>query len=379
MKGKKKEKTNSVTREIAETISPSQGIAANDGIVISDRTEHDKDKQSMNAVQSEIQKTQTDISKISEMYKGIDMSFAMADLAQDKQSLSVLTQKNVYQNLLEGEVVQVKHVSTDSSGKPRHFFGYKLLQLDRQIQSNKPVLKIGFSTFDSLKLPENVKVKNHSLKINPDFGMIISDLLKKDQKGKDPEIKEVINDLKNTLESNKRPAFKAHELNMQLSNVADFYFKNDPIDRKNFLEQTGKQFVLVQNQNIGLKDSVTGKEVFHLRKHEIPVTELPIKYKGVQLNEKQVSNLLIGNSIELTGIKDSNLGKPYSATVKFNLITGNQSENNKSNGQELIKGNNTEAKKALLSGSTSETIKNPEQAKKVIEKEDKKPQLRQRI
>lgn len=375
---KKKEKTKLVTREVAETISPTQGMAANDGIIISDRTDHDKDKQSMNAVQSEIQKTQKDISKISEMYKGIDMSNVMADLAQDKQSLSILAQKNVYQNLLQGEVVQVKHVSTDNSGKPRHFFGYKLLQLDRQIQSNKPVLNIGFSTFDSLNLPESLKIKNHSLKINPDFGKIISNLLRKDQKGKDPEIKEVINDLNKTLESNKKPAFKAHKLNVQLSNVADFYFKNDPVGRKTFLEQTGKQFVLVQNQNIALKDLATGKEAFHLRKHEIPVTGLPIKYKGVQLNEKQVSNLLIGNSIELTGIKDPNLAKPYSATVKFNLITGNQFENNKSIGQELIKGNNIEAKKALLIGSTSETIKNPEQAKKVIEKEDKKPQLRQR-
>ncbi|GLU56486.1 hypothetical protein Dfri01_59470 [Dyadobacter frigoris] len=362
-----------ITREVAETKAPSLGMAANDGVVIADRVEHAKDVQSFGAVNSEINRTQSDMARISEMYKGVDLSQAMNDLAQDKQSLSILSQKSVYQNLMQGEVVQVKNVSLDNTGKPRHFFGVRLYQLDKQVNSNMPVLKLGFSTFDSVKLPDNKKEKTHSLKVDPQFDLKLSKLLKND-----PEAQDVVKDLRSTLSSNVSPVFQAHRLNQQLNNVADYYFRNDPKAKKDFLDESGKLLVLEQRQKVALNNGSPEPAGIHKRKHEIPVTELPIKYKGVQLNEKQVLNLLIGLPVELSGLKDPKLNKPYSATVNLNVLSGKVGETEKSNGIELPKGNNIEAKKSLLNGVSSDTIKSPDQAKKIVDT-DQKPVVKHRM
>lgn len=367
-----------ITREEAESLAPSKGMAANDGVIINDRIEHARDIQSAGTVKAEISRTQSDISRIAQMYKGVDLSQAMNDLAQDKQSLQILSQKNVYQNLMQGEVVQVKNVSRDGEGKPRHFFGVKLYQLDKQVNSNIPVLKLGFSTFDSVNLPESKKGLSHSLVVDPRFDIKLSSLLKEKTHNNDGQTKELVREIKETLSSNATSTQKAHKLNQQLNNVGDYYLSNDPKGKKQFLDESGKLFVLEQKQKVALIGENGAPGGIHKRKHEIPVTDLPIKYKGVQLTEKQVHNLLIGNPIELSGLKDPKLDKPYSATVNLNLLSGKVGESDKANGIELPKGNNIDAKKSLLNSTASENYKTPEQAKKTIDTPER-PAVKQRL
>lgn len=367
-----------ITREEAESLAPSKGMAANDGVIINDRIEHARDIQSAGTVKAEISKTQIDIARIAQMYKGVDLSQAMNDLAQDKQSLQILSQKNVYQNLMQGEVVQVKNVSRDGEGKPRHFFGVKLFQLDKQVNSNIPVLKLEFSTFDSVNLSESKKGLSHSLVVDPRFDIKLSSLLKEKTHTNDGQTKELVREIKDTLSSNATSTQKAHKLNQQLNNVGDYYLSNDPKGKKQFLDESGKLFVLEQKQKVALIGENGTPGGIHKRKHEIPVTDLPIKYKGVQLTEKQVHNLLIGNPIELSGLKDPKLDKPYSATVNLNLLSGKVGESDKASGIELPKGNNIDAKKSLLNSTASESYKTPEQAKKTIDTPEK-PAVKQRL
>ena len=279
---------------------------------------------------------------------------------------------------MQGEVVQVKNVSRDGEGKPRHFFGVKLFQLDKQVNSNIPVLKLGFSTFDSVNLSESKKGLSHSLVVDPRFDIKLSSLLKEKTHTNDGQTKELVREIKDTLSSNATSTQKAHKLNQQLNNVGDYYLSDDPKGKKKFLDESGKLFVLEQKQKVALIGENGGPGGIHKRTHEIPVTDLPIKYKGVQLTEKQVHNLLIGNPIELSGLKDPKLDKPYSATVNLNLLSGKVGESDKASGIELPKGNNIDAKKSLLNSTASESYKTPEQAKKTIDTPEK-PAVKQRL
>lgn len=60
--------------------------------------------------------------------------------------------------------------------------------------------------------------------------------------------------------------------------------------------------------------NVLGRQPLHLQ-------TVPIDYKGVRLQPPQIRNLLLGNSIEVAGIRDERRPGLYRANVRFNLLS----------------------------------------------------------
>lgn len=67
----------------------------------------------------------------------------------------------------------------------------------------------------------------------------------------------------------------------------------------------------------------------------IPDSAVPDMYKGVNLQPRQIQNLLLGHTVELTGIRDPGRGSLYRAGLHLNLLKGTTQE---TPGREKIKG-----------------------------------------
>lgn len=66
----------------------------------------------------------------------------------------------------------------------------------------------------------------------------------------------------------------------------------------------------------------------------IDPAQIPVRYKGVELQEPDVKNLLIGNAVELKGLKDERRATPYRAVLNWNLLKG-QTESREDQKEEL--------------------------------------------
>jgi hypothetical protein len=62
-------------------------------------------------------------------------------------------------------------------------------------------------------------------------------------------------------------------------------------------------------------------------RQRIEQAAIPLSYKGVLLQPRQVRNLLLGNTIEVTGIRDPHRHGLYRAGVTFNILNGKAEEN----------------------------------------------------
>jgi ribosome-associated protein YbcJ (S4-like RNA binding protein) len=56
---------------------------------------------------------------------------------------------------------------------------------------------------------------------------------------------------------------------------------------------------------------------------------VPLQYKGVALQPAQIKNLLLGNAIEVTGLRDERRAGLYRATVQFNVLHNKAEESTK--------------------------------------------------
>jgi hypothetical protein len=67
---------------------------------------------------------------------------------------------------------------------------------------------------------------------------------------------------------------------------------------------------------------LSGRQSIHLQ-------TVPLSYKGVDLQPAQIKNLLLGNTIEMAGLRDDRRSGLYRAAVRFNLLQNKPEENAK--------------------------------------------------
>lgn len=68
--------------------------------------------------------------------------------------------------------------------------------------------------------------------------------------------------------------------------------------------------------------NILGKQPIHLQ-------SVPLSYKGVDLQPVQIKNLLLGNTIEVTGLRDDRRSGLYRATIQFNVLHNKAEENSR--------------------------------------------------
>ncbi len=61
----------------------------------------------------------------------------------------------------------------------------------------------------------------------------------------------------------------------------------------------------------------------------IHLQTVPLSYKGVDLQPAQIRNLLLGNTIEVAGLRDDRRSGLYRATIQFNVLHNRTEENSK--------------------------------------------------
>jgi hypothetical protein len=66
--------------------------------------------------------------------------------------------------------------------------------------------------------------------------------------------------------------------------------------------------------------NISGKQPIH-------VQAVPLPYKGVDLQPAQLKNLLLGNTIEVAGLRDDRRPGLYRATIQFNVLQNKPEEN----------------------------------------------------
>ena len=84
-------------------------------------------------------------------------------------------------------------------------------------------------------------------------------------------------------------------------------------------------------------------DVVAVGRQQINQADIPVNYKGVVLQPKQIRNLLLGNTIEVAGIRDPKRGGLYRAGVSFNILHGRLDETSR---QEQLRTDNRQ--EALL-------------------------------
>ena len=89
----------------------------------------------------------------------------------------------------------------------------------------------------------------------------------------------------------------------------------------------------------------------------IDPAHIPVRYKGVELQEPEVKNLLIGNAVELKGLKDERRATPYRAVLNWNLLKG-QTESREDQKEELKTDRKQEATRheQVVNGRGADTI-----------------------
>lgn len=68
--------------------------------------------------------------------------------------------------------------------------------------------------------------------------------------------------------------------------------------------------------------NILGKQPIHMQ-------TVPLSYKGVDLQPAQIKNLLLGNTIEVVGLRDERRSGLYRASVQFNVLRNKPEENSK--------------------------------------------------
>ena len=301
-------KDQKVTREVAESMVPTQGYASNDGLVINAIQQMQKDIGSTNSVKSEINRTTSFMEKLKSLFTNVNLSEASADLAQDKQTLEILGKKNVAQNLLAGEAVQAKYVSVDNNGKPRHFYGMKILQLNNNVETQQPILKLGFVAAHALQ-KSNLKINKpeqlpaHEIKL-VNYGGYHETI--KDYLGTRSTLGEGIDKI--LLQKNSSDLDKAMQIKKYINQTSK-QIPFHPItaerhfdDIKDFKEELGNKFKVRIILPRFLKDASDKSNLKQIGSEEwgVPISRLPISHKKNPFSEQQVTQLLLGKNVKVS-------------------------------------------------------------------------------
>ena len=90
--------------------------------------------------------------------------------------------------------------------------------------------------------------------------------------------------------------------------------------------QSAQQLAVDLMQLHPLYRSTYHPDISAIGHQRIEQSVIPLSYKGVVLQPKQIRNLLLGNTIEVTGIRDPKRNKLYRAGVSFNIFHGRMDE-----------------------------------------------------
>ena len=262
-----------------------------------------------------------DIKRIAQSYQGVDLTQVEGVLSKDAEARAILSEESVRDHLMRGEVVQVRNTSKDEVGNPRHFFGFKLLHLNRQIDAAQPVLRIDLS--GTLVNPENAdRVGAQSVTAKPEYTQEIQTALSKSTDSSSSEYSNEIKEISHIMSEKTAPIAKAIELKTSLANIADWYFESDSHKRREFLAKTESLFTLNYKQGTLINNPQGGANSTHVREQQIPLSDLPTNHKGVPIREKQVEKLLSGQSITVIADPGSEAEGMPKAHLKFNPVLG---------------------------------------------------------
>lgn len=278
------------------------------------------DKTSLTEIQANM-KADKNLKDLAQSYHGVDISQTEHLLSKDRNTMEILAQKSVYEDLMKGEVVQVRNVSINHKGQPRHFFGFSLFHLNRQTDSVKPVLNVSFSA-PALNQNNEETIKAQSLTAKPGYTDEIQKALSKATDSVSAEYAEETKEISDIMSQPIAPLSKAIELKKSLTNIADWYFESDANKRTEFLAQTESLFTLSYKQGVIVKNPQGGADGIHSREQQILLSDLPMNHKGVPITEKQVKKLLSGHSITLVAEPGTEAEGSPEAKVKFNPVAG---------------------------------------------------------
>ncbi|WP_373514996.1 hypothetical protein [Persicitalea sp.] len=266
-----------------------------------------------------------DIKRIVQSYQGVDFAQVEGVLSNDAETRAILSEKAVQDDLMRGEVIQVKHTSKDEVGNPRHIFGFKLLHLNRQADADQPVLQIDLSG-RPLNSSHANRLGVQSLTAKPGYTQEIQTALSKSTNGNSSEYENEVKEISDVMSQKISPLAKAIELKRSLANIADWYFESDFHKRREFLAKTESLFTLGYRQGTLIKSPQAGAYSTHIREQQIPLSDLPTNHKGVPIRERQVEKLLSGQSITVIADPGTEAEGMPEARVKFNPISGNLME-----------------------------------------------------
>ncbi|MPR37412.1 hypothetical protein [Salmonirosea aquatica] len=258
---------------------------------------------------------------LAQTYQGIDLSQAQHVLSSNIDARTILAQKTVHEELMKGEVIQVRNVSLNDKGLPRHFFGFSLFHLDRQADSTKPVLRIS-SMSPTINPTQIDQAKALTLMAKPGYTDEIQKALSKATGSIAADFMEEIKEIAGVMSQPIAPIAKAIELKRSLANIADWYFESDAQKRKDFLTKTGSLFTITYQQGVRVQNLQGERDGVLAQIHQIPLSEFPTNHRGVPINERQVKKLLCGYSITVVPESGTEAEGAPIAQVKFNPIVG---------------------------------------------------------
>jgi hypothetical protein len=262
-----------------------------------------------------------EVNRIAQSYHGIDLTEVKVLLSKDADVRAILSEMSVRDDLMRGEVIQIRNTSKDEVGNPRHFFGFKLLHLNRRTDGSQPVLRIDLT--GTPRNPNNAdRVGVQSLTAKPGYTQEIQTALSKSTNGSSSEFDDEVKEISDIMSQKITPIAKAIELKKSLANIADWYFESDSQKRKEFLDQTESLFTLSYRQGTLIRNPQVDAESTHIREQQIPLSDLPTSHKGVPIRERQVEKLLSGQSITVVADPGTEAEGMPEARVKFNTILG---------------------------------------------------------
>lgn len=258
---------------------------------------------------------------LAQSYQSIDLSQAEHVLSSNIDARTILAQKNVHKELMKGEVIQVRNVSLNDKGLPRHFFGFSLFHLDRQADSTKPVLRISFMS-PTINPTQIDQAKALILMAKPGYTDEIQRALSKATDSIAADFTEETKEIAGVMSQPIAPIAKAIELKRSLANIADWYFESDAQKRKDFLTKTESLFTITYRQGVRVQNPQGEADGVLAQEHQIPLSELPTNHRGVPIDERHVKKLLGGHSITVIAEPGTEAEGVPKAQVKFNPIVG---------------------------------------------------------
>ncbi|PWK16671.1 hypothetical protein LV89_04837 [Arcicella aurantiaca] len=341
--------TQEVDSRIVENLSPSLIIAPTDEIII--EALKAKSNVMIGVVSENVQEHQLSIAENKRQkidiltdnstsndwlanFTNVAMDNSMEAVKGDLMALSILSNRNYSEQLLQGKSIIYQGVQTDAAGKPKAFMGLKMLQLTRDIKNNTPVLTLNTPQRYDFRANDNELTPQKRLTATLHFDVtneIVDKLaksfgVKKDfSHDKDFETLFLLSDKEGQSQVLHKLSDKEAFIAMNaIQRIGHKHLLNDN-QRREFYQELEKDGFVGFSHEVSTK---VGKDIF-LESKTFPMENVPTKYKGVKLTPLQSFQLAKGNSVSIEGIKDDKVEGIYTANVKLDVFNGKNIEHDR--------------------------------------------------